>query len=335
MSLHNVHERTIDASPEEVGALLDRLGSEGDPLWPSGWQPMRFDRPLQVGADGGHGGVRYWVSEYEPGRRVRFTVHPVTGIDGYHELEVEPLSDSRCVLRHVLEGEPRGVMRLLVPLMVESLHDAVLEDLLDNAERAATGTVARPAQWSPWVRLWRGVTEFPKPRSRAIPESAHLARGAFDRVDFSDAWCLRRLRRTPDDPQTWAAAIFPDLSRRVPALLRARNLLVRFVGIEPGDRRSFETVARDGDELLLGSDASHLDFRASILVETYAVTVTTVVKIHNRRGRLYMAVVSRVHPFLVRRMLRRAHRRLDRRAGSPVIHEPAGAPSAGAAAAPS
>lgn len=332
MSWYNVHERTIEAPSEEVGALLDRLGSEGDPLWPRAWQPMRLDRPLQVGAEGGHGGVRYRVSEYEPGRRVRFTFHPATGIDGYHELVVEPFGEGRCVLRHVLEGEARGVMRVLVPLMVEALHDAVLEDLLDNAERAATGVVARPAQWSRWVRLARRATEFPKPRSRAIPERAHLARAAFDQVDFSDAWRLPRLRRTPDDPQVWASAIFPDLSHRVPALLKVRNLLVRFVGIEPGDSRAFETVAQDGDELLLGSDASHLDFRASILVDTYTVTVTTVVKIHNRRGRLYMAVVSRFHPFIVRRMLRRAHRRLDERSAVQPDVAPHGLGTAGAAA---
>ncbi|MGW2011839.1 hypothetical protein [Streptomyces nigrescens] len=34
-------------------------------------------------------------------------------------------------------------------------HDAALEDSLDRAERACTGTVARPARWSRYVRTLR------------------------------------------------------------------------------------------------------------------------------------------------------------------------------------
>jgi hypothetical protein len=47
--IENVHERVLSAPVSEVGRLLDRLGSGGDPLWPSPtWVPMRFDRPLGV-----------------------------------------------------------------------------------------------------------------------------------------------------------------------------------------------------------------------------------------------------------------------------------------------
>ncbi|AZS71029.1 hypothetical protein DDE74_08815 [Streptomyces lydicus] len=35
------------------------------------------------------------------------------------------------------------------------LHDAAPEDSLDRAERACTGTVARPARWSRYVRMLR------------------------------------------------------------------------------------------------------------------------------------------------------------------------------------
>lgn len=309
--MRNVHERTIDASAEEVGALLDRLGQAGDPLWPApAWQPMRLDRPLQVGADGGHGPIRYWVSGYEPGRRVRFTVHPKCGIDGHHEFTVEPLGEHRCVVRHVLAGQPSGLMRALMPLAVRWLHDAVLEDLLDNAERAATGQVARSARWSPWVRLLRRYIGFPKPRAVPIPGGARLARGAFDRLDLADAWQVPLLPGAPADPHVWADAVFRDPPRWVAALLWVRNRLVRLVGIAPEDGSAFDTVEQRGGELLLGTDARHLDFRASILVEAEAVTLTTVAAAHNRRGRLYMAVVRRTHPAVVRSMLSRARRRL-------------------------
>ena len=135
--IRNVHERVINAPIESLGALLDGLGQKDDRLWPSqSWTPMVLDRPLAVGADGGHGVIRYYVSEYEPGRRVRFTFRPRTGIIGAHELSLDTLDDERTRIR----------------------HDAVVEDLLDNAEREATGSVARPASWSPRVRVLRRLT---------------------------------------------------------------------------------------------------------------------------------------------------------------------------------
>ncbi|MET9730140.1 DUF2867 domain-containing protein [Streptomyces sp. NPDC006458] len=65
-----------------------------------------------------------------------------------------------------------------------------------------------------------------------------------------------------------------------------------------------------GHELMLGEDGSHLDFRASVLVDEDSVTLATAVRLHNTRGRLYSAVVRRVHPYMARRALRRAHRRV-------------------------
>ncbi|MEM1418366.1 MAG: SRPBCC family protein, partial [Myxococcota bacterium] len=44
-------------------------------------------------------------------------------------------------------------------LVVRPLHDALIEDAFDNAERALTGDVARPARWSLRVRLLRRVLD--------------------------------------------------------------------------------------------------------------------------------------------------------------------------------
>lgn len=157
--IRNVHERVINAPLEPLGILLDALGQKDDRLWPSRhWPPMVLDRPLALGADGGHGAIRYYVSEYEPGRRVRFTFRPRTGIIGAHELSLDALDDERTRIRHILIGRPRGTMRLLFSAVVEPLHDAVVEDLFDNAERETTGTLVRPATWSPRVRVLRRLT---------------------------------------------------------------------------------------------------------------------------------------------------------------------------------
>lgn len=103
--VRNVHERVLPAS---ACALIDTLSSSDDRLWPRAtWPAQRFDRPLGVGAVGGHGPVRYDVVAYEPGRRVRFRFLGPAGFDGHHEYEAVP-AGAGCVLRHTLVVRPRG-----------------------------------------------------------------------------------------------------------------------------------------------------------------------------------------------------------------------------------
>ncbi|MCP3819082.1 DUF2867 domain-containing protein [Streptomyces sp. A3M-1-3] len=276
-TVRNVHERTIGAPAEAVGALLDRLSSDDDPVWPSpAWPPMRFDRPLGVGAVGGHGFVRYSVTAYEPGRLVRFDF---ADSDGFHQMQIEPLGPDRCRVVHVLQEKQGPAARLAWELAIRPLHDVVVEEVFDNIERLATGGPARPTRWSPWVRLLHRLV-WDRPKAADIPADALLVRTAFDRPDFSDAWRLPLVPGMPADPAAWEHVL------------------------------PFPVVAREGAEIMLGEDAGHLDFRASVFVGREEVTLSTVVRTHNRLGRLYFAVVRRAHPFMARAMLRRTHRRL-------------------------
>lgn len=306
---HNVHERLLPVPADEVGPLLDRLGGPDDVLWPSpAWEPMVLDRPVAVGATGGHGPIRYRVTAHRPGSLVEFSLDPGVGLAGTHTFLVEPVGPSRTVLRHVVEGRLTGSMRLLWPLAVRWMHDAVLEDLLDRAETALGTGPARRARWSPWVRLLR-LLEAPRARETAVPATSLLA-GALARVDWSDAHSVACRPGVPTDPQVWADAVFRDPPRWVVALLGVREALVGLVGIARGGDSSFDTVARTAEEVLLGTDERHLDFRASVLREPGRVVLSTVVQLHNRRGRAYFALVRRVHPMIMRAMLTRAAHRL-------------------------
>jgi hypothetical protein len=177
MQILNVHERILPATVDQVGALLDGLAGPQDRLWPvDRWPglPMRFDRPLGVGASGGHGPVRYRVEEYVPGRRVVFRFSERMGLDGTHRLEVDD-SEGVVELRHVLAGRPRRTRTLLTWLLItRPIHDAVLEDLLDRAELAVSGEVLRPARWSWRVRLLRRrfARRLLQPRPTATPAAA-------------------------------------------------------------------------------------------------------------------------------------------------------------------
>jgi hypothetical protein len=307
--VRNVHERIVPAPIEQVGPLLDRIGGPDDVLWPApGWQPMVLDRPVAVGAAGGHGSIRYRVTGYEPGRKVEFEFTPGQGIDGWHTISAEPAGPDRTVLRHVAEGRLSGVMRLAWPLAIRWAHDAVLEELLDNTERAVGVEPARPARRSAWVRLLRTMET---PRSRPTePQRTPLLTGALPHVDWRDAQAVAALPGTPLDPQAWADAVFRDPPRWVLAALGLRELLVGLVGIHRGGPGAFDTLARTGNEVLLGTDSNHLDFRASVRREPDRVVLTTVVRLHNRRGRVYSALVRPVHPIVVRAMLNRAARRI-------------------------
>ena len=179
--IRNVHARELVASAADVGALLDSLASDDDRVWPIEWPPVRFDGPLEVGASGGHGPIRYSVVIYEPGRVLECRFAPGLGLDGTHRLAVEPVDDNRTVLRHVLEGRLYGITRLTWPVAIRWLHDALLEDLLDRARLAVEGRVAHPARWSPWVRVLRAFFRraplAPRPQAeRSRAPAVHAAK---------------------------------------------------------------------------------------------------------------------------------------------------------------
>ncbi|HEX4721710.1 MAG TPA: hypothetical protein VH333_04295, partial [Pseudonocardiaceae bacterium] len=72
----NVHQREYPVLPHQLGALLDTVGRPHDRLWPGHWPAVEFDRPLAVGACGGHGPIRYTVTDYQPGQRVECRFDP-------------------------------------------------------------------------------------------------------------------------------------------------------------------------------------------------------------------------------------------------------------------
>ena len=154
MRIDNVHSRELVAPVERASGLVAGVESEHDVLWPiERWptSPLEFDRPLGPGASGGHGMIRYDVERYERGRRVVFRFARGSGLDGIHAFEVAPIDPWRARLTHTFDS--RAGRKLLpvhrVPL---ATHDALLEDLLDNAERA---TGDGPAPRPPLPRLVR------------------------------------------------------------------------------------------------------------------------------------------------------------------------------------
>lgn len=158
MRVLNVHQRVLAAPTPIVGKLIDSLASPQDALWPCAqWPPMQFDRPLQVGAIGGHGPIRYFVEAYELGRNIQFKFTAPAGFLGYHRYDIEERGPDQTCLWHVLSMQTEGPALITWPLIFKWLHDALIEDSLDRAERSLGG---QPPirHWSVWVQMLRWIT---------------------------------------------------------------------------------------------------------------------------------------------------------------------------------
>jgi hypothetical protein len=156
--IHNVHERTLPADPKVVGRLLDRIAEPGNPLWPARWHPLVLQGPIAPGVRGGHGPINYEVTEHVPGVRLAFRFRRTFGLDpnGHHCFEVLPDREpDRSRLRHTLTADPPLPLRAIWACTIGPLHDALLEDLLDNA--AAETGAPRTATWSPIVVVLRAA----------------------------------------------------------------------------------------------------------------------------------------------------------------------------------
>lgn len=174
MEVLNVHERELEADPVRMGALIDSLASREDRLWPKHvWPRMEFDRPLGVGATGGHGHgpIRYFVEEYAPGKSIKFCFTGPEGFDGFHGYEIVGGPEQRFVLRHTLKMNTYGLAVLSWPLIYRPMHDALIEDSLATAQ-VSLGLTPKIQTWPLWVKFLRWVVSGGKARSQVAPSSA-------------------------------------------------------------------------------------------------------------------------------------------------------------------
>ena len=177
MHVVNVHHRTFKVPCTQLGLLIDSLASSNDLLWPrEAWPAMAFDRPLGVGAEGGHGPVRYTVCEYVAGRSIVFAFDAPAGFDGTHRFDVLPTAEG-CELRHTLEMRAGWPAKLTWPLAFRPMHDALIEDAMAKAQ-AVVGEVPNAVPWSRGVRLLRRLVASGRtPRPQPLYHVATFAKG--------------------------------------------------------------------------------------------------------------------------------------------------------------
>jgi len=171
MKLVNHHHRDFSHRAGAIKKRLCSLGCDKDLLWPhQHWPQMKFDRTPQLGAVGGHGHIRYRISIYQPHQHVRFQFEGLSGIRGYHEFIVTELSHNSCRLSHDVRAELSLIGIRNWYFLIAPLHDALIEDLLDQLESELSGIHVQQ-KWGLRVRLMRRLF-LAKKRSDRTDQSA-------------------------------------------------------------------------------------------------------------------------------------------------------------------
>jgi len=161
---------------------------------------------------------------------------------------------------------------------------------------------------------------------REIPVTPAEAAHVLKDITFID-----RIEAPTSKPQSLIQIywnIFTHSPGWITALMNMRNRIVALFGlkgvsakemrdrvkrpcpehVEVGQRLGiFTLLSLDDDEIILGEDDTHLDFRVILRRHNKnTVHVTTVVSTHNRLGRMYMATIKPFHKIIARTMIQKA-----------------------------
>ncbi len=128
---------------------------------------MKFNKPLSIGAVGGHSSIRYSIKKYVPGEFIEFSFTAPKGFDGTHFFEVAAINSNDTELKHTILMRTHGSASFSWLLAIRPLHDALLEDALTKVE-SKLGLQAHPEKWSILVKALRQSLSVGKSRSETV-----------------------------------------------------------------------------------------------------------------------------------------------------------------------
>jgi hypothetical protein len=155
-----------------------------------------------------------------------------------------------------------------------------------------------------------------------LPLASRLS-ASYGRADFADAFSVDLSETASHDAESLARHIFDRQPEWIAMLLRCRDILVSPFGLKKtvdlrakGDDRVsiFRVFERYPDEIILGEDDTHLNFRVSVFVQPPSakhprqLIVTTLVFYNRLLGRAYIALIAPFHRMVVRGSLDRARK---------------------------
>lgn len=162
----------------------------------------------------------------------------------------------------------------------------------------------------------------------AFPQADSAIRELIPGSYFHDSWSIEAAEPNLD-PLSQFLRVAKSTPRWVDEAMKLRNRIVSLFGIKdlgslsevsalkqvsdyrPGDRVGiFTLISTSESEVLLGDSDRHLEVVVSVhrrpteQITQTLVTVTTVVKVHNWLGRLYMVPVRPAHRVIARTLVR-------------------------------
>ena len=158
-----------------------------------------------------------------------------------------------------------------------------------------------------------------------LPDQSRITH-LYAQPDLADAYSVRLPPDASDDPEVLARFVLSQQAPWAHQLMRLRDVLVAGFGIktsqqlvasidEEGQRiYIFKIYEKSVDEIVLGENDKHLDFRLSVMLQSQPsqpepiryLTISTVVHCHNHLGRAYLNLIAPFHRLIVKSYLRRA-----------------------------
>lgn len=149
--------------------------------------------------------------------------------------------------------------------------------------------------------------------------------GWFSGADLVDSYAVPLAKGSPADMRALAMIALGDPPSWIRLLLFIRDRVMSLFGVKSsGEFRRFTrgrdridffpVLACSANEIILGADDRHLDFRLSLLRRTTeqgmpVLVATTVVHCHNHLGRWYLAAIMPFHRLTMRSSLHRIEAR--------------------------
>lgn len=167
------------------------------------------------------------------------------------------------------------------------------------------------------------ATDYIRATPVALPRQSTIGR-VYKMVHLVDAFAIALPADASSDPERLARFLFAHQPAWIGALMAVRDSIVACFGLKTGRQLArlgaetdagrvgiFRIYGRSADEIVVGEDDRHLDFRVSVLyadVPAPQLTVSTVVHCHNLAGRTYLFAIAPFHRAVVKASLHRAAR---------------------------
>ncbi|WP_158655280.1 DUF2867 domain-containing protein [Flavivirga eckloniae] len=157
--------------------------------------------------------------------------------------------------------------------------------------------------------------------SENIPNES-LIKTTSKRVDYSDTYSTTNHLDSLEKITNMVFANFPNW---IIILMKLRNTIVKIFDLKTQKPPDYNTDFKVGgyvgffkiyeimnNEIILGADDKHLDFRVSVFnsqESTHNIKVSTIVQYNKRFGKVYMTIVKPFHRLIVKQVVRRAYKK--------------------------